>query len=66
MPFSVELGPQPDKFIGKLDNQNKERIKNRLLKLRSALRIGCSSFKKTLFLMRLKELKVIGARKFLG
>jgi len=33
MSFSVELGPQPDKFIGKLDNQNKERIKNRLLKL---------------------------------
>ena len=33
MSFSIELGPQPDKFIDKLDNQTKERIKNKLLKL---------------------------------
>ncbi|MBI2541585.1 type II toxin-antitoxin system RelE/ParE family toxin [Candidatus Woesearchaeota archaeon] len=33
MAFSVQLGPQPDKFIGKLDNQTRERIRNRLLKL---------------------------------
>ena len=33
MPFSVELGPQPSKFISKLDNQIKERIRNKLLKL---------------------------------
>lgn len=33
MPFSIQLGPQPDKFIKKLDNQTKERIKNKLLRL---------------------------------
>lgn len=33
MSFSVLLGPQPDKFIKKLDNQAKERIKEKLLKL---------------------------------
>ena len=33
MPFSIQLGPQPDKFIKKLDNQTKERIRNKLLKL---------------------------------
>ena len=33
MPFSIQLGPQPYKFISKLDNQIKERIKNKLLKL---------------------------------
>mgnify|MGYP001577647671 CR=1 FL=1 len=33
MPFSILLGPQPDKFIEKLDNQTKERIKGKLLKL---------------------------------
>lgn len=27
------LGPQPNKFVKKLDNQTKERIKGRLLKL---------------------------------
>ncbi|MEK6983870.1 MAG: hypothetical protein AABX33_04820 [Nanoarchaeota archaeon] len=31
--FSILLGPQPDKFIEKLDNQTKERIKGKLLKL---------------------------------
>ncbi|MBI2653008.1 type II toxin-antitoxin system RelE/ParE family toxin [Candidatus Woesearchaeota archaeon] len=29
----MQLGPQPDKLIKKLDNQTKERIRNRLLKL---------------------------------
>ena len=33
MAFFIQLGPQPDKFIGKLDNQTRERIRNRLLKL---------------------------------
>ena len=33
MPFSVELGPQASKFVSKLDNPTKERIKNKLLKL---------------------------------
>ena len=33
MPFFILLGPQPDKFIKKLDNQTKERIKGKLLKL---------------------------------
>ena len=33
MSFSIELGPQPSKFVSKLDNQTKERIKNKLLKL---------------------------------
>ena len=33
MPFSILLGPQPDKFIKKLDNQTKDRIKGKLLKL---------------------------------
>ena len=31
MPFSVELGPQSYKFVSKLDNQIKERIKNNML-----------------------------------
>jgi len=35
MDFSIQLGPQPDKFIGKLDNQTRERIRNRLLKLQA-------------------------------
>ena len=34
MPFSVHFGPQPTKFIKKLDAQTKERIKNKLLKLK--------------------------------
>ena len=33
MPFSVQLGPQPDKLIKKLDNQTKDRIRAKLLKL---------------------------------
>lgn len=33
MSFSIQLGPQPDKFVKKLDNQIKERIKGKLLKL---------------------------------
>lgn len=33
MSFSILLGPQPDKFVKKLDNQTKERIKGKLLKL---------------------------------
>ena len=33
MPFSILLGPQADKFVKKLDNQTKERIKGKLLKL---------------------------------
>ena len=33
MPFSVQLGPQPAKFIKKLDSQAKERIRSKLLKL---------------------------------
>ena len=34
MPFSVKLGPQATKFIKKLDAKTKERIKNKLLKLK--------------------------------
>lgn len=34
MPFSVQFGPQPNKFFKKLDNQTKDRIKNKLLKLK--------------------------------
>jgi len=33
MPFSIEFGSHADKFIEKLDNKTKERIKNKLLKL---------------------------------
>ena len=33
MPFSIWLGPQPEKFVKKLDYQIKERIKNKLLSL---------------------------------
>ena len=33
MSFFILLGPQPDKFIKKLDNQTKDRIKGKLLKL---------------------------------
>lgn len=33
MSFSILLGPQPDKFVKNLDNQTKERIKGKLLKL---------------------------------
>ena len=33
MPFSIQLGPQPAKFIKKLDSQTKERIRNKFLKL---------------------------------
>ena len=33
MPFSIQFGPQPEKFIRSLDNQLKERIRGRLLKL---------------------------------
>ncbi len=34
MSFSVQFGPQPIKFIKKLDTQTKERIKKKLLKLK--------------------------------
>ena len=34
MPFSVQFGPQPDKFLKKLDAQTKDRIKNKLIKLK--------------------------------
>ena len=33
MPFSILLGPQPTKFVKKLDDETKERIKGKLLKL---------------------------------
>jgi mRNA interferase RelE/StbE len=33
MSFSIQFGPQPSKFIKRLDNQIRDRIKNRLLKL---------------------------------
>ncbi len=33
MPFSVQFGPQPTKFLKKLDKQTKERIKKKLLRL---------------------------------
>ena len=33
MSFSIQLGPQPDRFIKKLDSQTEERIRNKLLKL---------------------------------
>lgn len=33
MLFSIQLGPQAEKFVKKLDSQPKERIKNKLLKL---------------------------------
>lgn len=34
MSFSIKFGPQPTKFIKKLDLQTKERIKKKLLKLK--------------------------------
>ena len=34
MSFSVQFGPQPAKFIKKLDAQTKERIRKKLLKLK--------------------------------
>ena len=34
MAFSILLDPQPAKFVKKLDNETKERIKGKLLKLR--------------------------------
>ena len=33
MPFSILLNSQPAKFVKKLDNETKERIKGKLLKL---------------------------------
>ncbi len=33
MPFSAEFGPQPEKFIKRLDSQIKERFRNKILKL---------------------------------
>ncbi|MBI3036044.1 type II toxin-antitoxin system RelE/ParE family toxin [Candidatus Woesearchaeota archaeon] len=33
MLFSILLGHQPDKFVKKIDNQTKERIRGKLLKL---------------------------------
>ena len=33
MVLSIQLGPQPAKFVKKFDNQTKERIKRKLLKL---------------------------------
>ena len=33
MPFSIQFGPQAEKFIRKLDSQIKERIKSKLNKL---------------------------------
>lgn len=33
MVFSILLGPQPTKFVEKLNKQTKERIKGKLLKL---------------------------------
>ena len=38
MPFSILLGPQPDKFMKKLDHQTKERIKGKLLKRMTAIK----------------------------
>ena len=34
MSFSIQFGPQPIKFIKKLDNQTQERIRNKMLKLK--------------------------------
>jgi len=34
MPFSVQFGPQPTKFLKKLDIQTKDRIKKKILKLK--------------------------------
>ena len=33
MAFSISFGPQADKFIAKLDNQTKERIRDKIEKL---------------------------------
>ena len=34
MAFSIQFGPQPDKFLSKLDYQTKDRIRNKLEKLK--------------------------------
>lgn len=33
MAFSILLGPQPSKFVKKIDNETKERIREKFLKL---------------------------------
>ena len=61
MPFSIQFGPQPDKFIRKLDNQAKDYS---MTDIASQSGVGYSTLK--LFWKKLEDSKIVKQSRVVG